>query len=160
MIDEEDYIGETVDRWITFKLGTESYGIKVKHVREILRVNNIFPVPGSHDCVLGITNIRGSVVTIINGRKRLNLPDQEYDDSTRIIVVEVNDDVAGLLVDNVIDVIDLPKTATDMNSQLNAQENSEYIDGVVTLPERLIIMLNIQSLFSDGSEPCAMASGF
>ena len=158
MIDEDDYVEEKVIRWITFKLENESYGIQVKHVREILRVNNIFPVPGAHSCVLGITNIRGSVVTIINGRKRLSLPDKPYDDATRIIVVEVNDDVAGLLVDNVTDVIDLPKSAMDMNSQLNVQENSDYIDGVVTHPDRLIIMLNVDSIFSD--ETSAMASGF
>lgn len=157
MIDD-DYIKENLVRWITFQLAHECYAVPVEHVREILRVNNVFPVPGSPDCVIGITNIRGNVVTIIDGRKRFSLPDHTYDDSARIIVVEAGDEVAGIVVDEVSDVIDLPESAVNINPKINAREDSKYIRGVVTQKDALIIMLNVDKIFTD--ETYENAAGF
>jgi purine-binding chemotaxis protein CheW len=148
---------EPMVRWITFQLGEENYGIEVKYVREILRINNIFPVPGSQSYVLGITNIRGNVVTVIDGRKRFNLASKENDDATRMIVLEAGDETIGMIVDSVTDIIDLPRSAIDINPKINVREGSEYIKGVVTTEEGLIIILNIDSFFYSET---AMAVGF
>ena len=148
---------EELVRWITFHIGDENYGVEVGHVREILRIGNIFPVPGSQHFVLGITNIRGSVVTVVDGRKRFSLPAIDYDESTRLIVLEVGDETIGMVVDSVTDVVDLPKSAIDINPKLNVREGSEYIKGVVTTDEGLIIILSVNSLFG---QELAMASGF
>ena len=148
MIDE-DYSNEPLVRWITFKLGNENYGVEVKHVREILRISNIFPVPGAPSCVLGITNIRGNVVTVIDGRRRLNLPEQSHDDETRLIVFDADDDMAGIVVDNVTDVLDLPLSIVEVNPNINDLKNSKYIKGVVTQVDGLIIMLDVDNIFND-----------
>lgn len=148
MIDE-DYSNEPLVRWITFKLGNENYGVEVKHVREILRISNIFPVPGAPSCVLGITNIRGNVVTVIDGRRRLNLPEQSHDDETRLIVLDADDDMAGIVVDNVTDVLDLPLSMVEVNPNMNDLKNSKYIKGVVTQVDGLIIMLDVDNIFND-----------
>ena len=105
MLDDEEEIHEPLIRWITFQLGEEIYGVEVKGVREILRINNILPVPGAPDYVLGITNIRGNVVTVVDGRKRINLQSIEYTECSRMIVLESDDDVVAIVVDNVEDII-------------------------------------------------------
>lgn len=139
---------EEVGRWITFRLADEIYGIDVIRVREILRIYNILPVPGAPDRVLGITNIRGSVVTVVDGRARFNLPPQEADDDTRLIVLESGDEVAGVVVDSVSDVVDLPVSAIDTNPRLNSKEGSIYIKGVVNHTNGLIIILSIDKFFT------------
>ena len=148
MIDEEDNKGPLV-RWITCRLGGETYGIEVKQVREILRINNILPVPGAPDCVVGITNIRGNVVTVIDGRRRLSLPACELTDAARMIVLETSDEVAATIVDSVSDVMDLPASAIDANPKLNAREDAHYISGVISHDAGLIIILNVDRFISD-----------
>ncbi len=158
MIDEEDNNKGPLIRWITCRLGGETYGIEVKQVREILRINNILPVPGSPDCVVGITNIRGNVVTVIDGRTRLNLPAPELTNSARMIVLESNDEVAAIIVDSVTDVMDLPASAMDANPKLNAREEAHYINGVISHEGGLIIILSVDRFIA--SENCDMAVGF
>jgi purine-binding chemotaxis protein CheW len=157
MIDEEDNNGPLV-RWITCRLGGESYGIEVKQVREILRINNVLPVPGAPDCVVGITNIRGNVVTVIDGRRRLNLPAQELTDAARMIVLESSDEVAAIIVDSVSDVMDMPVSAIDASPKLNSREDAHYISGVISNDSSLIIILNVDRFISD--QQCDMAVGF
>lgn len=145
--------GETVQedlcRWITFRLEDEIYGIDVMRVREILRVFNIMPVPGSPEYVLGITNIRGSVVTVIDGRSHFNLPEHEYDDETRMIVLEHEDEIAGVVVDSVSDVVDLPVSAIDTNPKLNVRKDSRFIKGIVNHTNGLIIILSVDTFFAN-----------
>lgn len=157
MIDD-DCLKEPLVRWITFKLGNENYGVEVKHVREILRMSNIFPVPGAPACVLGITNIRGNVVTVIDGRRRLNLPEQNHDDETRVIVFDAGDDMAGVVVDNVTDVVDLPLSMVEVNPNMSELKNSRYIKGVVTQVDGLIIMLDVDNIFNDEDSDIAVVA--
>lgn len=158
MIDNENTTVEPLVRWITFLLGDESYGIEVEHAQEILHVNNIFPVPGSPQCVLGVTNIRGNIITIIDGRRRLNLPERAYDDDTRMIILESGNEVAGIVVDKVSDVVDLPVSAINPSPKLNDHRNSKYINGVVANKDGLTIILKIDEIFAiDASN---MAAGF
>ena len=138
-----------IGRWITFRLGEEAYGIDVIQVREILRVFNVLPVPGAPSHIMGITNIRGSVVTVIDGRKRFNLPSQEEDDDTRLIVLEFGDETAGVIVDSVSDVVDLPESSIDKNPRLNITEGSKYIKGIVNHTNGLIIILSVEKFFTD-----------
>lgn len=155
----DDYeIHEPQVRWITFHLGKEIYGVEVKQVREILRISNILPVPGAPDYVLGITNIRGNVVTVIDGRKRINLPEIAHTDSTRMIVLEADDEIAAVVVDNVEDVIDLPESSLDSNPKLKTNQDSPYITGVVSYPAGLIIVLCAEKFITE--EQYDMVAGF
>ena len=153
---EEDENREPVVRWITFQLSDETYGIEVQQVREILRINNILPVPGSPDYVLGITNIRGNVVTVIDARHRMNLPIVENTELSRMIVLESNDEVVAVVVDNVSNIIDLPESSIDSNPKLNTSNDARFIDGVVSHGDDLIIILNVERFIID--EQYAMAS--
>ena len=150
---------EPLVRWISFYLGDERYAIEVEGVREILRINKILPIPGAASFILGITNIRGSVVTVINGRDRFNLPMKEQDDLSRIIVMEYMDEVIGVVVDSVADVVDIRLSEINANPKMNAHQGNKYIRGVVTRSEGLIIILNAEKFIS-GEEECDFAAGF
>ena len=91
-------------RWVTFHLDREVYGINVMQVQEVLRYSEIAPVPGSPDYVLGIINLRGNVVTVIDTRMRFGIEPMEVTDSSRIVIIEAGGQVVGILVDSVAEV--------------------------------------------------------
>ncbi len=159
MINETNKRPEQVERWVSFYLGEERYAIEVKCVREILRIHSIVPVPGAADYVLGITNIRGSVVAIIDVRNRMNLPVHPQGELSRIIVLEHGGEYIGIVVDSVSDVVDLPVSSIDANPKMNTGEGDKYVKGVVTLSTGLIIILNIDRLL-DCKQDAAFAAGF
>ena len=89
MAQEEENLEDNVIQWVTFHLDNEVYGITVMQAMEVLRSVEITPVPGAPDYVLGIINLRGNVVTVIDTRKRFSLPSKELDDVSRIVNIEV-----------------------------------------------------------------------
>ncbi len=165
MLDENNYdeidnetMHEPMIRLITFNMENETYGIEVSQVREILRINQNFPVPGAPDYVLGITNIRGNVITILDARLRFNLAIVEHTAKTRMIVVESSDDMVAVVVDSVSDVIDVPKSSINVNMKVNLSGHSRYISGVVSHERGLIIILNVEKFISE--EQFDTAAGF
>ncbi|MGP1782788.1 chemotaxis protein CheW, partial [Shewanella frigidimarina] len=92
---------DAVLQWVTFKLDNETYGINVMQVQEVLRYTEIAPVPGAPHYVLGIINLRGNVVTVIDTRSRFGLASADVNDSTRIVIIEAEKQVIGILVDSV-----------------------------------------------------------
>ncbi|VAW51223.1 hypothetical protein MNBD_GAMMA06-2181 [hydrothermal vent metagenome] len=160
---EDDLFGENEScepliRWVTFQLEQEIYGVLVNKVREILRINSISPVPGAPDYIIGITNIRGNVVSVIDGRKRINLMPVEYTDLSRMIVMESEDDIVAVVVDRVANIIDLPESSIDSNPKLSKSDASKYISGVITHTDELIIILDSDKFITD--EQCEMVAGF
>ena len=95
MSDERRTSNDAVDndevlQWVTFKLDSETYGINVMQVQEVLRHTEIAPVPGAPGYVLGIINLRGNVVTVIDTRARFGLPSADVTDHSRIVVLEID----------------------------------------------------------------------
>lgn len=146
---DEDEVCVPMVRWVTFQLGPEIYGVEVKKVREILRINNISPIPGAPDYIVGITNIRGSVVTVIDGRSRINLQPAEYTDLSRMVVMESEDDIVAVVVDRVADIVDLPESMIDSNSKLGSGNSTRYISGVISTANELIIILDSEKFITD-----------
>jgi purine-binding chemotaxis protein CheW len=155
---DDEKICEPLIRWVTFQLGQEIYSVEVKKVREILRINNISPVPGAPDYIVGITNIRGNVISVIDGRKRMNLAAGDYTDLSRMIVMESEDDIVAVVVDKVVDIIDLPESLIDSSPRLNKAGGSEYINGVIAQPDELIIIIDSEKFITD--EQYDMVAGF
>ena len=155
---DDEPVCEPLIRWVTFQLGQEIYGVVVKNVREILRINNISPVPGAPDYIVGITNIRGNVVSVIDGRSRINLPSAEHTDLSRMIVMESKDDIVAVVVDRVADIIDLPESLINASSKLAKGGSSKYISGVMPREDELIIILDSEKFITD--EQYDMVAGF
>jgi len=134
---------------VTFRLQDETYGINVMQVQEVLRVAEIAPVPGAPHYVLGIINLRGNVVTVIDTRTRFGLPRSEINDLSRIVVIESEAQVVGILVDSVAEVVDLHLSEIDSAPNVGNEESSRYIQGVATKDSNLLIVVDLNKLLSE-----------
>jgi purine-binding chemotaxis protein CheW len=130
-------------------LADEIYGINVMQVQEVLRVSEIAPVPGAPHYVLGIINLRGNVVTVIDTRIRLGLSTSEVTDSTRIVIIEGNKHVVGILVDCVAEVVDLPTSEVESAPNVGNDESARYIQGVASRDGELLILVDLNKMLTD-----------
>ena len=140
---------DDVLRWVTFQLEKEVYGVNVMQVQEVLRYTEIAPVPGAPDYVLGIINLRGNVVTIIDTRMRFGLSPAEITDNTRIIIIEVDKQVVGILVDRVSEVVDLYQHEIYPAPNVGIDANSKFIKGVCYRNDCLMILIDLEKLLTD-----------
>jgi purine-binding chemotaxis protein CheW len=147
--DDDEGGGGPLIQFVTFILMDEVYGINVMQVQEVLRVTEIAPVPGAPSYVLGIVNLRGNVVTVIDTRKRFGLASTELNDSSRIIVIESERQVVGILVDAVAEVVELRENEIDAAPNVGTEESSRYIQGVATQEDRLLILVDLNKLLTD-----------
>ena len=145
--DYEDTV-EPVTQWLTFLLGDEKYAVKVVQVQEVLRYTPIAPVPGAPMEVLGIINLRGNVVTVVELRKKFNMPPIEVDDLTRIMMMDVQGHIVGVLVDTVTEVIDLIDSQIESAPDVSSSGNSVFIQGIAHVENELHILVNLDRLLS------------
>ncbi|WP_210449961.1 chemotaxis protein CheW [Vibrio crassostreae] len=145
----KDPTNDEVLQWVTFQLEEETYGINVMQVREVLRYSEIAPVPGAPDYVLGIINLRGNVVTVIDTRSRFGLMQGEITDSTRIIVIESERQVIGILVDSVAEVVYLRSSEIDTTPSVGTDESAKFIQGVSNRDGKLLILVDLNKLLSE-----------
>lgn len=129
---------------IVFALADEQYGIEVDKVRTIERMMPITRVPKTPAFVKGVINLRGVVTPVIDLRGRFGLPETEPTDSSRIIIVQVNDLEVGFIVDAANDVIDIDSDRIDSPPEVVGGIKAKYLRGVARLDDdRLLIMLNL-----------------
>ncbi|KDM93076.1 chemotaxis protein CheW [Photobacterium galatheae] len=140
---------DQVLQWVTFQLEEETYGINVMQVREVLRYTEIAPVPGAPDYVLGIINLRGNVVTVIDTRARFGLMTGEISDNTRIVIIEAEKQVIGILVDSVAEVVYLRSSEIDSTPSVGTDESAKFIQGVSNRDDQLLILVDLNKLLSD-----------
>ncbi|MFC3095025.1 chemotaxis protein CheW [Alteromonas sediminis] len=136
-------------QWVTYRLGEETYGINVMQVQEVLRYTEIAPVPGAPDYVLGIINLRGNVVTVIDTRARFGLDSTEITDNTRIVIIESDEQVVGILVDSVAEVVYLRSSEIDSAPNVGTEESAKFIQGVSNREGELLILVDLNKLLSD-----------
>jgi purine-binding chemotaxis protein CheW len=147
-IQKEDGTDQVL-QWVTFQLESETYGINVMQVREVLRYSEIAPVPGAPDYVIGIINLRGNVVTVIDTRSRFGLMPGEISDNTRIVIIEADKQVIGILVDSVAEVVYLRSSEIDSTPSVGTEESSKFIQGVSNRDGELLILVDLNKLLSD-----------
>jgi purine-binding chemotaxis protein CheW len=145
-------------QWVTFRLENESYGINVMQVQEVLRYTEIAPVPGAPPYVLGIINLRGNVVTVIDTRSRFALPNADTTDQTRIVIIEAENQVVGILVDSVAEVVYLRQSEIETTPNVGNDESAKFIQGVCHKNDELLILVDLEKLMSD--EEWMEISGF
>ena len=144
----EQVTNNTVSQWVTFRLGDEIYGIDVLQVQEVLRITEISPVPGAPNHVLGIINLRGNVVTVIDARNRFGLPPKKTDDASRIVVVDAYEKVVGLLVDNVSEVAYVPNSQIELAPNVGTDDGNKFVSGVSNRDGELLIMVDLAKLIN------------
>jgi purine-binding chemotaxis protein CheW len=140
---------DEVLQWVTYRLDEETYGINVMQVQEVLRYTEIAPVPGAPSYVMGIINLRGNVVTVIDTRARFGLPPSEITDSSRIVIIESDQHVVGILVDSVAEVVYLRSSDIDSAPNVGTEESAKFIQGVSNRDNELLILVDLNKLLSD-----------
>ncbi|THB65580.1 MAG: chemotaxis protein CheW [Desulfovibrio sp.] len=133
---------------VTFSIDDEEFGVDILKVQEIIRTMEITKVPRAPEFVEGVINLRGKVIPIIDLRKRFGLVSRDHDKHTRIIVIEINAMIVGFVVDSVSEVLRIPASTVEPPPPVVAGLESEYISGVGKLEDRLLILLDLDSLLS------------
>ncbi|MGE0859272.1 MAG: chemotaxis protein CheW [Gammaproteobacteria bacterium] len=136
-------------RWVTFRLADETYGINVMQVQEVLRMTDVAPVPGSPHYVMGIINLRGNVVTVLDTRKLLDLSAGDITESSRIMIIESGKVTVGLLVDSVAEVVNIASSDIDPPPSVGNDEGSRYIQGIYSSEQQILILIDLNKLIAD-----------
>ncbi|KXS42530.1 chemotaxis protein CheW [Methanolobus zinderi] len=135
---------------VIFNLGMEEFGVDIMKVQEIIRLPEITRIPRSPDYIKGVINLRGKIIVVMDLDKRFGLPSKEITDETRIIVVDVEGTIIGMVVDSVSEVIRLLNTNVDPTPDIiNQKINADYLKGVGKIDERLLILLNLDSIINE-----------
>jgi len=136
-------------QWVKFSLNGENYGIRVLKVQEIQRYSEISPIPGAPSYVLGIINLRGKVISVLNTREKFALPELDVTDDTRIVILEVGTQVIGILVDSVAEVISIQSKDVDVAPNVGNDETAKFIDGVYNKDNELLILLDAEKILNE-----------
>lgn len=133
-------------QYIIFDLGQEEYGIEITLVQEIIRMPKVTKLPNTPSYILGITNLRGKILSILDLSKRLNLQETENTENTRIIVVKIKDQAFGIKVNAVNEVLSINAEAIEGAQEISTSVDHAYICGVAKFDERLILILDILNI--------------
>ena|SRR5579859_4873292 len=133
---------------VVFQLGAELYGVEIARVHEIIRLQKVTRVPHAPSFVEGVINLRGKVIPVVDLRRRFGLPTADHTRATRIVVVEIGDQVVGLIVDGVSEVLRVNAATVEPPSPVVAGVDSEYLHGIAKLPEHLVILLDLDRVLA------------
>jgi purine-binding chemotaxis protein CheW len=136
---------------VSFKLGSEEYGVDIAQVQEINRMVAVTHVPRAPQFMEGVINLRGQLIPIIDLRARFGMPRAEHTKNTRIVVTEIGTKRVGMVVDSVSEVLRLDVGAIEPAPEMITGVDTEYIRGVGKIEDRLIILLDLAKIIS-GSE--------
>ncbi len=145
-------MSEKTNQYITFKLGNELFAINVEQVREVLEVSPITKVPTAPDYMLGVVNVRGKAIPVVDLRLRFGLPQVQQTLSTRVIVMELSIEgevtVLGGMADSVHEVIELDPASINPPPRLAMRWRSEFIQGMGRRGEEFLIILDVNAVFA------------
>ncbi|SFH49755.1 purine-binding chemotaxis protein CheW [Tindallia magadiensis] len=135
-----------IDQFVIFKLDQESYGVSIHYVEIIEKVTAITRVPNSNDFVLGVINLRGEIVSVIDLRKRFNLSPSKITEESRIIILSVEDMTVGILTDSSSEVLNIPKNQIENTGTVLSIVDETSVEGIGKVDDRMIILLDIYSI--------------
>ena len=137
---------------VSFKIDDAEFGVDILRVQEINKMMELTVVPNTPDFIEGVVNLRGRIIPVINLRSRLGLNVKEYDSETRIIVVDLHDKTIGFIVDEVKEVLRIPKSITEPPPEIVSGVDSEYITAIGKLEDRLLILLDLTKILSNNEK--------
>lgn len=139
-------------QYVTFSLGDELFGVEVKRTREILSLTPVTKVPQTPDYLLGVINLRGHVVPVIDMRLKLGMAAGEESEDTCIIVIEVMIDeeaiIVGAMADAVKEVLEIHTSQIEPPPKLGTRLKTEFITGMGKVNEQFLILLNVDQVFN------------
>jgi|YNPBryulayer2012_1023412.scaffolds.fasta_scaffold36019_2 purine-binding chemotaxis protein CheW len=155
MIDETQNIqkqtSEAIDellQLVSFRIADEEFGVDIIKVQEIIRMVDITRVPNTPHYVIGVINLRGKVIPIIDMRRRLNLKETPYTKDTRIVVVEEENKIVGFIVDSVSEVLRISSSVLEPPPPMVSGISSDFITSIAKLEGRLLILLDLEKVLA------------
>jgi purine-binding chemotaxis protein CheW len=133
---------------VLFKLGNETYGLDISTVHEIIRMQPITKVPKTPFYVEGVINLRGKTIPVIDMGKRFGMDKIEKDKNNRIVVVNLQDTIMGIIVDSVTEVLSIPADSIEQVSDVVTTTNSDCLSGIAKLTDKMVILLELNKLLS------------
>jgi len=155
LYDDEDDEDAQKDKFLTFTVGKEDYGLEIIHVTEIVGIQKITEVPDMPRYIKGVINLRGKVIPVMDVRRRFQLEDGDYDDRTCIVVVTINSTAVGLVVDKVREVSDIPSSQIEPPPNVSEGNRQQYIKGLGKVEEEVKILLDTEKLLHRDAEALA-----
>ena len=132
---------------VIFKLASEDYGLPISKVQEINRMVAVTKLPQTPDFMEGIINLRGRVIPVVDLRKRFGFTAEEYQDATRIMVVDISGQTLGLVVDAVNEVVKIAGDCIEPPPQSFVM-NAQFVQGIAKMADRLVILLDIDCILT------------
>ena len=136
---------------VLFELGTETYGLDIATVHEIIRMQPITKVPRAPVYVEGVINLRGKVIPVIDIGKKFGFEKSERGKNNRIVVVYLQDTTLGIIVDAVTEVLRIPSESIEPVSDIVTSGNAEYLQGIAKLADKMVILLALEKLLAGDS---------
>lgn len=136
------------DKYLTFIVDEECYGIEIRYVTEIIGLQKITSVPEMPDFVRGIVNLRGKIIPVMDVRVRFKKPFREYMERTCIVVIDINELSIGLIVDSVAEVISIPSSEVVAPPDLN-QRSNRFVMGIGKVGNEVKLLLDCEKLLND-----------
>ena len=133
---------------VVFEVGSEQFGVEIASVESIIKIQPITQLPHVSSFVEGVTNLRGKVLPVIDLRKRFGLDSREADKNSRIIVVSMDQNEVGMIVDSVSEVLTVPEGAVEAAPAIATSVDSAFITGIAKLDTRLVILLDLRKVLS------------
>jgi purine-binding chemotaxis protein CheW len=150
MVDDDDEVEDQSEKYLLFNLGKEEYGIDIARITAIEELQKITAIPDMPEYVRGVINLRGKVIPAVDLRLRFGIEEREYDDRTCIIIVSVNENTIGLIVDIVSEVHEISKNDIGPPPSFkNASGKDQYIEGLARKGEEVKIILDVEKIISN-----------
>ncbi len=131
-------------------VGRETFGVPIAQVHEIVRVPEITAVPNAPEFVEGVMNLRGKIISVVDMRKRFGQPAPESNSRNRVVVVEVDRKLVGLIVDSASEVLKVPASQVEPPPSVFQEGELHYVTGLGKLRDRLIILIDLSKILERG----------
>ena len=139
-------IGGKSKQIVVFRVGKEDYGLEIEKVQEVIRMKTIKKLPRSPGFVLGVMNLRGNIIPIIGLRQKFGLPSVPYDEFTRVVVVNHDEKLVGMVVDEVNRVLNVPESSIESTSEIVRDNTKALVRGVAKVEDQVVILIELDYL--------------
>jgi purine-binding chemotaxis protein CheW len=141
-----------IQQLVKFHIADEAFGIGIKDIFQIIRPQEVFKVPNTPPYIEGLINLRGKVMTVVNLRKRFNLPEKENDNDTKILIIRMDDYLLGFTVDNVSEIVRVQDEEIVETPPVLTSFDRRFLTGVAKVGEKLILLLDLEKILTPDEE--------
>ncbi len=145
---DEEFEDTQKDKFLTFAIDSEIYGLDISHVIEIIGVQEITEVPNQLPCIRGVINLRGKIIPTMDIRIRFGKPPREYDDRTCIVVLEIQELTVGIIVDTVVEVMCVPENMISIPPTFGNGNGGQFIKGIGKVGDAIKLLLDSNRLLN------------